>query len=115
LSVRCAVDNDEKTQWISCVIFDAAAIENRAALDKGVRIYCEGKLSLNEWKTDAGEQRHGLSVVSWEFHLAQIGRSRRRSRPKPKPTPAPPLQLEQQASGGAVFDDSIPFAPAVLP
>lgn len=103
LSARVAVSDGEKTQWIGVLAFDEKAIENAAAYCKSARVYCEGKLSLDEWTNAEGIQRHGLSVMSWHFRLAEIGRNKPKKEKEFKP-------FEPQAAAGADFhSDEIPF------
>jgi single-stranded DNA-binding protein len=99
LRARVAVDDGDKTTWLSIRAFDSKAIENAAGYTKGSAVYCEGKLSLDEWTSQTGEQRHGLSVLSFHFRLSQIGRARpRREKAAPKPD-------AQSAASGSTFDD----------
>jgi len=104
LSARVAVADGEKTQWIGVRAFDEKAIANAAAYCKSARVYCEGKLSLDEWAGQDGVQRHGLSLMSWYFRLAEIGRNK----PKREKAAAP---ATPQSGGAAPYSDEIPFSP----
>jgi|SRR5215467_8985337 len=104
LRLNVAVETGAKTTWLSVTCFDPTAIENAAAYLKGSRIYCEGKLSLDEWTAQDGATRTGLSVMSWHCRLAQIGRAKAKlEKSKPGPQSAP--------AGAPPFDDEITFAP----
>lgn len=100
LSIR--VGDGETAAWVSVTAFDKNALASAAKFIKGARVYCEGTLRLNEWTGADGEQRRGLSVMSWHCRLAQIGRNRERKRKETSPAP-------QIAAGeGAPFDDPLP-------
>lgn len=115
LRMNARVGDDEAAQWVSVLAFDAHAIEVVDKLVKGARVYCEGRLSLNEWTNADGVVKTGLSVMSWHCRLAQIGRN------KPK------RERETSVAGGYVsprsapagrllsadFNDEIPLGPEV--
>jgi single-strand DNA-binding protein len=103
LRANIAVSEGEATTWVSAMIFDQAAIDNAAKLVKGARIYIEGRISLNEWTDRDGNQRHGLSIMSWHCRLAQIGRA------KSKRNGSKVSALAPQDAGRAAYDDPIPF------
>lgn len=78
LSVRVG-DGDDAT-WVSVLCFDRDAIEVADKLVRGARIYCEGKLSLNEWTNADGVVKTSLTVMSFHTRLAQIGRNKPKRR-----------------------------------
>jgi single-strand DNA-binding protein len=103
LRLNVAVSEGETTTWVSAMVFDERAIAVADKLVKGARVYLEGRLSLNEWTTQDGSTRTGLSILSWHCRLAQIGRAKAKS-DKPKPVP-------QSAAAGSPFDDSLDDLP----
>jgi single-strand DNA-binding protein len=104
LRLNVACSEGETTTWVSAMVFDERAIAVADKLVKGARVYLEGKLSLNEWTSQDGTARAGLSVLSWHCRLSQIGRAKAKSE-KPKPAQSAPV------GAGAAFDNEIPFAP----
>jgi single-stranded DNA-binding protein len=74
LSVR--VGSGDTAQFINIMSFDPDAIANVDKMVKGASVYCEGKLSLDEWTAQDGTKKTGLSVMSFHTRLAQIGRNR---------------------------------------
>lgn len=104
LSVR---DGDgDNAVWVSVMAFDQEAIDNAAKFLKGAAVYVEGNLRPSQWIGPDGEQRHGLSVMSWHCRLAQIGRNRpKRQR---KSTAAGPSTSPAE---GRPFDDPIGWTP----
>jgi single-stranded DNA-binding protein len=103
LRLNVAVSEGEATTWVNVTAFDPKAIENAAGFVKGSRVYVEGKLSQTEWTGNDGEQRRGLSVLSWHCRRSEIGRAK----PKRETKSAAP----QSAAGGAAYNDEIPFGP----
>ena len=64
LSLSVAVGKDDATQWVSVAVFGDQAIELAGILEKGDRLYCEGRLRLNVWNANgqtraASTSRHG--------------------------------------------------------
>ncbi len=88
LSMSLAVDEpvkpgeDAKTTWVNTKLFGDKAKAAADRLAKGDRVYCEGRLSLDSWTGQDGQERHGLSLIANVAHpLGKIGR-----RAPPKPT-----------------------------
>jgi single-strand DNA-binding protein len=107
LNIRTG-DGDAAT-WINVTSFDPEAIENARRFVRGAGIYIEGRVSLDEWTGADGNKRTGLSCVPWYSRLSQIGRNKpRKSAERPA---SRSLELTGGTSGGASFDDTIPFAP----
>lgn len=100
-------DNDE-AQWVSVLAFDESALEVADKLVKGARVYCEGRLSLNEWTNADGVVKLSLSVMSFHTRLAQIGKN------KPKRNNVSVAGGGQayppRSAGNDFHNDEIPFA-----
>lgn len=113
LSVR--VGNDDGAQWVSVLCFDAGAIEVADKLVRGARVYCEGKLSLNEWTNAHHVVKTSLSVMSFHTRLAQIGRNKPK-RSRENASVAGGYASPRSAPAGGLpntgeLNDEIPFAP----
>jgi single-stranded DNA-binding protein len=76
LRLRLRVGDGDGAQWVSVMSFDPEALAAAERLVKGARIYCEGRISLDEWTAQDGSSRHGLSCLSWHTRLSQIGRQK---------------------------------------
>jgi single-strand DNA-binding protein len=77
LRFSVAVGADDAVQWVQIACFGDRARELAESLQKGDRVYVEGNLKLNEWTTQAGEKRSGLSVAAWRCDkLGNIGRNK---------------------------------------
>jgi single-strand DNA-binding protein len=84
LSASIAVDTEGEddtlpTTWVRMAYFGEDAESLVGRLQKGVEVYCEGRLRLDTWTAKDGLKRSGLSVVAWKVvPLGQIGRKRPR-------------------------------------
>ena len=100
---------DAKVTWVSAKLFGDKASVAAEALVKGDRVYCEGRLSLDSWTTQSGEQRHGLSLLA---NLAQpLGKVGKRASPKQNRPNAGALQrgADAQRPLDRFHDDDIGF------
>jgi single-strand DNA-binding protein len=122
LPLNLAVSEKDDTQWVKVAAFGEKATQLAEVLRKGDRCYVEGRISLDTWTDQQGQQRAGLKVAAWKVErLGNIGQN--------KPTkPKAPAEGEQSAApvsgpadyqrplgdaggGRRPIDDAIPFAP----
>jgi single-stranded DNA-binding protein len=100
------VGDGDAVSWVSVMAFDERATVEADKFLKGARVYVEGSIRLEEWTTQGGTVRHGLSCMSWHCRLSAIGRNKpkrdSRSSPADKPRTAP-------SRGDDFHDDAIPF------
>jgi single-stranded DNA-binding protein len=86
---------------VSVIVFGDAAGEV-AGLEKGRRVYVEGKIEISEWTGNDGAKRSGLKVSSFRAReVSQIGE--RKAKPSVgnrAPAPSPPNDF---------YDDPVPF------
>lgn len=72
-SMSIVVGKDDGATWLSVVVFGEQA-EAIAKLEKGARVYVEGRLTLNTWKAPDGTDRTGLKVTAFTVQpMGQIG------------------------------------------
>lgn len=78
--LNLAVDDDgDDTTWLKVLAFNDQAVR-AATMAKGSRCYVEGALKLEQWTSQAGEHRAGLTLLARLVQpMGQIGRQR----PKP--------------------------------
>jgi single-strand DNA-binding protein len=81
LAASIAVDiegeGDALITWVRVAYFEEDAGSLVGTLQKGVEVYCEGRLRLDTWTAKDGLKRTSLSVVAWQIvPLGQIGRKR---------------------------------------
>ena len=60
--LNVGVGKDEMVQWVSVAVFGKAA-EKAGELKKDDRVYIEGTIKLNSWRSADGAERYGLSVA----------------------------------------------------
>jgi single-stranded DNA-binding protein len=96
-------------QYVSVICFDPCL--DASALQQGVRIYCEGRLQLNDYQAKDGTQRQGLSVLASYVRISAIGKNRPK---QTKPATARDIAAKSPqapiGNGAAPFDDDVPFA-----
>jgi single-strand DNA-binding protein len=100
-AVRVGVGTGENTQWIGIVTFGDRAHQLVQGLQRGNRVYVEGRLKLETWTSKDGVQKSGLKVSAWKIEkLAQIGAN--------KSAPANGKQTTT-ATPARPLSDQIPF------
>ena len=89
MRINVRVGDGDSAQWILVTVFGdtVAALRGRAV--KGAKLYCEGRLTLENWQGKDGNARHGLAVAAWKCEPPQIGRNRQRAMPEPANDPVP--------------------------
>lgn len=110
------VGDGDKAQWLSANVFDKDAIATADKFVKGAAVYVEGRLTLDKWKTTSGEDRSGLSIMSWFCRLSQIGRHKTKRPRSASPSVAAGVAdfgagdaSASPARTGGDFDDEIPW------
>lgn len=78
-------------EWVRVTVFGDMATAIAPKLEKGVRVYAEGRLSLDRWTDKDGGARFGLSLAAFTVErvgAAAIGRNRQPRSVVAGPTPA---------------------------
>jgi single-strand DNA-binding protein len=118
---NAAVGSGDDVQWVRVAVFGDLAEGLAGHVLKGDRLYCEGRLKLNEWTDREGKSRTGLSVAAWKIEkLGQIGRNKpaKRKAPPEGDHPIPPAvgrQSDRGAAAGAERDWQRSLADADIP
>ena len=111
-------DLKTKTEWHRVVYFGKLAEIAEQYLDKGSKVYVEGKLQTRKWQDQAGNDRYTTEVVLKNFkgELTMLGgRSDDLSNSSNQPNETQPYQsIESDGSnqnnlGPDDLDDEIPF------
>ncbi|WP_369151336.1 single-stranded DNA-binding protein [Candidatus Thiodubiliella endoseptemdiera] len=115
----------ERTEWHRVSLFGKLAEIAGQYLDKGSKVYVEGKLQTRKWQDQSGQDRYTTEVVVSGFNgTLQMLDRREGGAPAPQQQSAPAQQAPQSApapqaqtpaadpitpvdNGG--FDDDIPF------
>jgi single-strand DNA-binding protein len=101
------------SQWVRIACFGETAERIGAACAKGDRVYVEGQLTLNTWKTSEGVERTGLNVAAFTVtKIAAIGKNRPRKEYGREIGPAEfagPAPRKNTGNRDFEFADEIPF------
>jgi len=114
LRFRVRVGEGEYAQWVGVMCFDPSVIAIADKMMKGARVYCEGRIELDEWTGSDGTKRSGLSCMSFHTRLAQIGRQKVKREDSVSVAggsaySANKRPRSQVQAGSSRLDDSLPF------
>jgi single-strand DNA-binding protein len=74
--LRAGVGKDDDLQWVQIAVFGKAA-DTAATLKKGDRIYVEGSVRVDTWRSADGTERHTLAVAAFKCERThKIGRAK---------------------------------------
>lgn len=103
-SFSAVVGKEAAAQWVRVAIFNEKAETLSRTLQKGDRVYCEGRLTASVWIPDSGPPRVQLDVAAWKCErLNQIGRN------KPKREQAAEDGHDNRSDDHRQFDDDRPM------
>jgi single-strand DNA-binding protein len=101
-------EQQERTEWHNIVFFNRLAEVAGQYLQKGSKVYVEGKLRTRKWQDkETGQDRYKTEIVGDNMQMLDSksdggGNSQARSAPKSKPRAAAPAAFEP-------VSDDIPF------
>lgn len=96
-------EKKEKTEWHRVVMFGNLAEIVEKYVQKGSKIYIEGKLQTRKWQDKDGSDRYTTEIVANEMQMLDS----REGRPVDKVSN--PVSQSQSQPSGDDFDDDIPF------
>lgn len=109
----------EKTEWIRCVIFGKPAEIIGQYVNKGNKLYLQGKLQTRKWQNKEGQDQYTTEMIvdgfNGKFELLTPKQDNATQTPQNQPQPTSnngqqgSMQSPQQAIGGMIDDDLIPF------
>ena len=106
----------EKTEWHRVSLFGKIAEIAGQYLDKGSKVYVEGKLQTRKWQDQSGQDRYTTEVVVSGFNGTLQMLDRRDSANSEAPTQSTPPTPESSQSAPTItpvakdeFEDDIPF------
>jgi len=95
-------ENKEQTEWHRCVAYKRTAEIIGEYLQKGSKVYIEGKLKTRKWKDKDGIERYTTEVIINELQMLDGPRKQSTAEPGKQPAQEPYLPPDD-------FDDDIPF------
>jgi len=106
----------ERTEWHRVSLFGKVAEIAGQYLDKGSKVYVEGKLQTRKWQDQSGQDRYTTEVVISGFSgtLQMLDRRDDSNSPMQSQSQVQPVQNSQQAPtitpvAQDEFEDDIPF------
>jgi single-strand DNA-binding protein len=105
----------EKTEWHRVSLFGKIAEIAGQYLDKGSKVYVEGKLQTRKWQDQSGQDRYTTEVVVSGFNGTLQMLDRRDSANSEAPTQSIPTPESSQSAPTITpvakdeFEDDIPF------
>jgi single-stranded DNA-binding protein len=108
MPILVRVGEGDAAQFCMVTCFAETAQALAGKIEKGSKVYAEGKLSLNRWTGNDGVEKSGLAVAAWKCETPAIGRNKPRRAAKPE---APPLQPSQRPPGAGYDPRRQGYAP----
>lgn len=106
----------DKTEWHRVCLFGKLAEIAGQYLDKGSKVYVEGKLQTRKWQDQSGVDRYTTEVVISGFNGTLQMLDRRDNSSGNAPNAPVPTSTSKQATADPItpvdnsgFDDDIPF------
>ena len=90
--------DNQKTNWVTCKMFNDRAEKIAPYVKKGMLVTVSGALSVDEWEKDGIKNKRVCCIVN------DVQLPKNESTEKPNQNPAP-----QSAKGQEKFDEDIPF------
>jgi single-strand DNA-binding protein len=105
--LNVVVGDGEARQFVNTVVFGDAA-GDVATLEKGRRVYVEGKIEINQWTGNDGVKRARFKVVS--FNAREVSKIGRRREAKLKSSSSARTNSATTPNGPDDFyNDEVPF------
>lgn len=113
-SSRNVKDGDnwkEQTEWFRVVAWEKLAETAAKYLNKGQRVYIEGRLQTREWQDNSGQKRYTTEVIANDLILLDNKRDQPHEDEDPFSAPAPAKSSagNSRSNGkpAAAFDDDL--------
>lgn len=108
-----AGEKQQKTEWVSCVLWGKVADSLHRYLLKGKQVFVEGKLQTTSWEDKDGTKRYKTEVNVASIKLLGSGGASERRPPREDPSDPPKPDnrrtFDYDEDGNAVTDDDLPF------
>ncbi len=98
----------ERTEWHRVVLFERLGEIAQQYLQKGSKVYIEGRLQTSKWQDDQGNDRYTTEIIAREMQMLD---SRREVGPAAMTPPATttPSANKEPVTEPVFQDDDIPF------
>ncbi len=113
--IKVPVKNKKKTEWHRVSLFGKIAEIAGQYLDKGSKVYVEGKLQTRKWQDQSGQDRYTTEVIVSGFNgtLQMLDRRDGVNSEAPTQSTRPPESSQSAPKITPVaqdeFEDDIPF------
>lgn len=106
----------EQTEWHRCVAYRRLAEICGEYLDKGSKVYIEGRLQTRKWAGQDGVERYTTEVIVADLQMLDARpQQSQQVQPQQSKKPVSGTNVQQpnpqQSTPPPDFDDDIPFAP----
>lgn len=105
-----------KTEWHRVVLFNKLAEIAGDYLNKGSKVYIEGKLQTRKWQDQQGQDRYTTEIVANDLKMLDsrgdnAGQQQAPAQQQSAPAQRPVRHQEHQPAQSSMddFDDDIPF------
>lgn len=99
----------EKTEWHNVVSFNASESLSEA-LEKGSRVYVEGKSSTSSWEDKrSGETKYRTDVIANQIIDLGVKASKKRENDEDERRTSRPRARRDEEEEGTIDDEDIPF------
>ena len=102
-------NKQEKTEWHTVVLFGKHAELASQYLDKGSKVYIEGKLQTRSWQDKSGETRYTTEIVGQEMRFLSSKGDSSDSRANKYSQQVDNVNAQKSKSGAVNDQDNLPF------
>jgi single-strand DNA-binding protein len=104
-------ERQTKSEWHNVVIFSEGLVKVcQSYLNKGSKVYIEGKVQTRKWQDKSGQERYSTEIVLQGFDAKLIMLDGQKPSSTQKANPKPQASTSPYA---ADLDDAIPFSPYI--
>lgn len=95
----------ERTEWVSCVVYEKLAEIAEKYLKKGAKVFIEGKQRTRKWQAQDGADRYSTEIIVNDLQMLDGNAVKQDSAPQRGPDRSAPVKQQGDGFG----DQDIPF------
>jgi single-strand DNA-binding protein len=100
----------DHTEWLDIVCFEKNAENAGQYLDKGSKVYVEGKIQTRKWQDKEGKDRYSTEILANRILFLDSKGDKGGEKPTGKPAEKPAESGTPNGSAaGGFIDDDLPF------